>query len=117
MEAGKTTEIEVHFSRLVVGVINKAGKAIRSSDYPGWTVTVCADALAAVADDGLRCAKNAIDRRGAAAFQLAPGAYHLRILTETACYWEFSVSVALQEMKEEIITIDSAQPDGCPNSK
>lgn len=116
VEAGKTTEIEVHFSRLVVGVINEAGKAVRSGDYPGWTVMVCADNLATVADEALRCAKNAIDRRGAAAFQLAPGAYHLRILTDAACYWEFPVSVALQEMKEEIVTIDSAQPDGCPQS-
>ncbi|MFZ4663779.1 MAG: NADase-type glycan-binding domain-containing protein [Caldilineaceae bacterium] len=116
VQAGKTTEIEVNFSRLVVGVINEAGKAMRSSEYPGWTVMVCADDLAAVADETLRCAKNAIDRRGAATFQLAPGAYHLRVLTETACYWEFPVSVALQEMKEEIVTIASAQPDGCPQS-
>ncbi|MCE7981591.1 MAG: hypothetical protein DYG89_10385 [Caldilinea sp. CFX5] len=117
VEAGKTTELAVHFSRLVVGVINEAGKAIRSNDYPGWTVMVCADALAAVADEGLRCAKNAIDRRGAAAFQVAPGAYHLRVLTDTACYWEFPVSIGLQETKEARVTINTAQPDACPDEK
>jgi hypothetical protein len=113
VEVGKITEIEVQFSRLVVGVINEAGKAVRGDDYPGWIVMVCADTLAEVADEALRCARRAIDRRGAATFQLAPGAYHLRVLTDTACYWEFPVTVALQEAKEEIITINSAQPDSC----
>ncbi len=113
VEAGKTTEIEVQFSRLAVGVLDEAGKAVRSNAHPGWTVAVCADALDDVADEMLRCAGQAIDRRGAAAFQLAPGDYHIRVTTDAACYWEFPVTVDLHEAKEELVTIDRSQPDGC----
>jgi hypothetical protein len=113
VEVGKTTEIEVRFSRLVVGVLDKAGKAVRGDNYPSWAVMVCADNLGEVTDETLRCAKRVIDRRGAAAFQLAPGAYHLRVLTDADCYWEFPVRIGLREAKDEIVTINSAQPDGC----
>lgn len=113
VEAGKTTEIEVQFSRLAVGVLDEAGKAVRGDAHPGWTVAVCADALSDVADEALRCAGQAIDRRGAAAFQLAPRAYHIRVTTDAACYWEFPVTVDLHEAKEELVTIDRSQPDDC----
>lgn len=117
VEAGKTTEIAVHFSRLVVGVLDESGKAVRGDDHPGWMVAVCADTLADVVDEALRCARQSIDRRGAAAFQLAPGAYHLRVLTDAACYWEFPVNIGLQETKEARVTINTAQPDACPDGK
>ncbi len=113
VEAGKTTDIEVHFSRLAVGVLDEAGKAVRGDANPGWTVAVCADALLDVAEEALRCAKQAIDRRGAAAFQLAPGDYHIRVTSDAACYWEFPIAVDLHEAKEELVTIDRSQPDGC----
>lgn len=113
VEAGKTTEIEVQFSRLAVGVLDETGKAVRGDNNPGWTVAVCADALSDVADETLRCAGQAIDRRGAAAFQLAPGEYHIRVTTDAACYWEFPVTVDFGEAREELVTIDRGQPDGC----
>lgn len=117
VEAGKTTEITVQFSRLVVGVLDESGRAVRGDNHPGWMVVVCADAMADVTDETLRCAKQAIDRRGAAAFQLAPGDYYICVLTEAACYWEFPVSVSLQEAKEEIVSINSSQPDTCLDGK
>jgi hypothetical protein len=117
IEAGKTTEIAVQFSRLAVGVLGESGKAVRGDDHPGWLVAVCADTLADVTDEALRCAKQPIDRRGAAAFQLAPGAYHLRVLTDAACSWEFPVSIGLQETKEARVTINTAQPDACSDGK
>lgn len=113
VEAGKTTEIEVQFSHLAVGVLDKAGKAVRGDAHPGWTVAVCADALRDVANEALHCAGQAIDRRGAAAFQLATGDYHIRVTTDAACYWEFPIAVDLHEAKEELVTIDRSQPDGC----
>lgn len=114
MEAGKITEIEVQFSRLVVGVLNEAGKAMRGTEYADWRVSACSTVIGDSVDDAEHCAKSAIDKRGAATFYLTPGDYQLHVLRQDACYWQFPIKVGLKEAKVQNVTINSQKPDACP---